>query len=39
VTWLRWRRIGLCLALLALPACGMKGDPVPPEPADDTADP
>jgi predicted small lipoprotein YifL len=31
------RRIGLCLALAALAACGLKGDPVPPEPADSPA--
>ncbi len=26
------RAIGLCLALAALAACGLKGDPRPPEP-------
>ncbi len=26
------RQVGLCLALVALAACGIKGDPVPPEP-------
>jgi predicted small lipoprotein YifL len=26
-----WRRVGLCLALAALAACGVKGDPEPPE--------
>jgi predicted small lipoprotein YifL len=32
VTRLRWRWIGFCLALAALAACGIKGDPVPPKP-------
>ena len=32
-----WRRIGLCLALAALAACGIKGDPAPPEPEERTA--
>jgi len=27
-----WRVVGLCLALAALAACGLKGDPRPPEP-------
>jgi hypothetical protein len=27
-----WRRAGFCLALAALAACGVKGDPVPPDP-------
>lgn len=27
-----WRRIGFCLALAALAACGIKGDPVAPGP-------
>ena len=35
----RWRRIGLCLALAALAACGIKGDPVAPEPEDRSATP
>jgi predicted small lipoprotein YifL len=25
------RRVGLCLALAALAACGLKGDPLPPD--------
>ena len=29
-----WRRAGLCLALAALAACGIKGDPAPPESAE-----
>jgi predicted small lipoprotein YifL len=30
-----WRiGIGLCLALLALAACGIKGEPTAPEPAE-----
>jgi predicted small lipoprotein YifL len=29
--------VGLCLALVALAACGIKGDPVPPEPEERTA--
>jgi predicted small lipoprotein YifL len=37
VTRLRWFRIGFCLALAALAACGIKGDPVPPEPDAGTA--
>jgi predicted small lipoprotein YifL len=28
-----WRAAGFCVALAALAACGIKGDPVPPEPA------
>lgn len=28
-----WRRAAVCLLLLALAACGIRGDPVPPEPA------
>jgi predicted small lipoprotein YifL len=31
-------RVGLCLALLALAACGIKGDPVPPNEADRSAE-
>ena len=27
-----WRRAGFCLVLAALAACGIKGDPVAPEP-------
>jgi predicted small lipoprotein YifL len=35
----RWRAVGLCLALAALTACGIKGDPVAPDPsAADTRD-
>ena len=30
-------RIGFCLALVALAACGIKGDPVAPEPEDRSA--
>jgi predicted small lipoprotein YifL len=37
VTVRRW--IGLGLALIALTACGIKGDPVPPEPEDRSAAP
>lgn len=33
----RWRAVGLCLALVALTACGIKGDPVAPDPAADGA--
>ena len=33
----RWRRIGFCLALVALAACGIKGEPVAPEPEDRSA--
>ena len=29
----RWRAVGLCLALAALTACGIKGDPVAPVPS------
>jgi predicted small lipoprotein YifL len=29
----RWRAVGLCLALVALTACGIKGDPVAPDPS------
>ncbi len=28
-----WRRIGFCLALAALAACGIKGEPVAPDKA------
>lgn len=28
------RAAGFCLALAALAACGLKGDPVPPKPED-----
>jgi predicted small lipoprotein YifL len=30
--------IGLCLVILATAACGLKGEPLPPEPAE-TAEP
>jgi predicted small lipoprotein YifL len=33
----RWRWIGFCLALVALTACGIKGEPVAPEPEDRSA--
>lgn len=33
MTALRMCRVGFCLALLVLAACGIKGDPVPPEDA------
>ena len=32
-----WRRIGFCLVLVALAACGIKGDPVAPDPEDRSA--
>lgn len=39
MTRLRLVRIGFCLALAAVAACGIKGDPVPPEPRQDDAAP
>jgi predicted small lipoprotein YifL len=33
----RWRWIGFCLALGALAACGIKGDPETPEPEAESA--
>jgi predicted small lipoprotein YifL len=33
----RWRRIGFCLVLVALASCGIKGDPVAPDPEDRSA--
>jgi predicted small lipoprotein YifL len=38
LTRLRLLRIGFCLALAAQAACGLKGDPVPPEAEAETAD-
>jgi predicted small lipoprotein YifL len=35
VTLLRWWPVGFCLTLAVLTACGIKGDPVPPEPRTD----
>jgi hypothetical protein len=29
MTGRRWRRVGFCLALALLAACGIKGDPTP----------